>query len=195
MSAEAIESVFTADEIRQRVQALGAALAAEFADQDPLFLGISGGSVLFLADLVRALGVPARFEFVPVKYHHPEIAAAEIMDIHYPLPIDISRQQIVVVKDVVSSGVPETYLAAALRERGAAGVRFVALVDMPEERKTDLEVAHYAFSVHRTGGLVGYGLKHEGRYGNLPFIGRIGGRIGDSPAAASSASDVAESGS
>lgn len=177
MSAETIESVFTADEIRQRVQALGAVLASDYAGKDPLYLGLSGGSVLFLADLVRALDTPVRFEFVPVKYRHPEVAAAEVMDIHYPLP-DIAEQEIVVVKDVVHSGVPETYLASALRERGAASVRFVALVDMPEERKTDLEVAHSAFSVRRTGGLVGYGLKHEGRFGNLPFIGRLGPATG-----------------
>lgn len=174
MSSEAIETVFTAEEIRQRVQALAAVLASDYAGRDPLYLGLSGGSVLFLADLVRALETPVRFEFVPVKYRHPEVAAAEVMDIHYPLPIDISNQEIVVVKDVVHSGVPETYLASALRERGAASVRFVALVDMPEERKTDLEVAHSAFSVRRTGGLVGYGLKHEGRFGNLPFLGRLG---------------------
>lgn len=181
MSAEAIEAVFTAEEIRQRIAALGAVLASEYAHKDPLFLGISGGSVLFLADLVRALEIPVRFEFVPVKYRHPEVAAAEVMDIHYPLPIDISDQEIVVVKDVVSSGVPETYLASALRERGAATVRFVALVDMPEERKTDLEVAHWAFSVRRSGGLVGYGLKHEGRWGNLPYIGRLDPGDGAAP--------------
>lgn len=174
MSSTDIEPVFTADEIRQRVQALGGLLATDYADKDPLFLGISGGSVLFLADLVRTLSEPVRFEFVPVKYHHPEVAAAEVMDIFYPLPIDISEQEIVVVKDVVSSGVPETYLASALRDRGATSVRFVALIDMPEERKTDLEVAHSAFSVRRAGGLVGYGLKHEGRFGNLPYIGRLG---------------------
>jgi hypoxanthine phosphoribosyltransferase len=122
-----------------------------------------------------------RFELVHVEY-----SEGEVLRIQYPIPIEIEGQSVLLVKDVVSSGVIESYLEQQLRERGARDVRVVALIDHPAERKTALEVEYRALSTARDGVLVGYGLKHEGRYGNLPYIGRLGlpgrqGRPGGPP--------------
>jgi hypoxanthine phosphoribosyltransferase len=171
-SPETIELIFPADEIEREVLELGRRLHADHAERDPIFLSLVGGSVIFLADLVRAYDGPARFELLHVGYRHPEVAAAELMEIHYPIPVDLDGQHVLVVKDVVTSGVTETYLAEQLQQKGAASVGFVALIDMPESRKTELEVDYRAFSLERSGPLVGYGLKHDGRFGNLPYIGR-----------------------
>jgi hypoxanthine phosphoribosyltransferase len=174
-AADDVELLLPADEIEREVLALGRRLHGELGDTDPLFLTLLGGSVIFLADLVRAYPAPVRFEFVHVGYHHPEVTAAEVLEIHYPIPVDLAGQHLLVVKDVVTSGVTETYLAEQLGDRGAASVRVVALIDMPEERKTDLAVDYRAFALERTGPLVGYGLKHDGRFGNLPYLGRYTG--------------------
>ena len=168
-----IEPLFRADEIERAVLDLGVRLYQELGETDPLFLGLLGGSVIFLADLVRAYEAPVRFELVHVGYHHPEVAAAEMLAIQYPIPVDMEDQDLLVVKDVIKSGVTETYLAEQLRQKGARRVRFVTLIDMPEERKTDLEIDHRVFSAPDSGPLVGYGLKYEGRFGNLPYIGRL----------------------
>lgn len=173
---EGVESLFSADEIEREVIELGRRLRGELAGSDPLFLSLLGGSVIFLADLVRAYEEPVRYEFVQVGYRHPEVAAAEVVEIHYPIPVHLDGQRVLVIKDVVTSGVTETYLAEQLGQRGAASVELVALIDMPDERKTEVEVDHRVFSLERSEPLVGYGLKHEGRFGNLPYIGRYTGK-------------------
>jgi hypoxanthine-guanine phosphoribosyltransferase len=78
-----------------------------------------------------------------------------------------------VLKDVVSTAVIETYLANQLLQKGARKVRFVALVDLPKERKTHCQIDYSVFTTERSARLVGYGMKHQGRHGNLPYIGYL----------------------
>jgi hypoxanthine phosphoribosyltransferase len=179
-----IETLFEAAEIRDSVAALGRRIADELDAEDPLLIALLGGSVIFLADLVRAIERPVRYEFIDVAYRadRAESAnladgeeAAEVLRIEYPIPIDIAGQSVLVLKDVVSSGVTEPYLEQQLRDRGARAVRFAALIDMPDERKTSFDLHYSALTTHRHGLLVGYGLKYEGRFGNLPYVGRLAG--------------------
>lgn len=172
----AIETLFPAEEVREKVAALGRQLSEELAGEDPLLIALLGGSVIFLADLVRAIEKPVRFEFIDVAYREDPDAGTEdggLTRIHYPIPIDIAGQSVLVLKDVVSSGVTEPYLEQQLRDHGASEVRFAALIDMPDERKTAFDLHYFAMSTRRRGLLVGYGLKHQGRYGNLSYVGRI----------------------
>jgi hypoxanthine phosphoribosyltransferase len=170
-----VEPIFEAQAIAASVAELGRRVGAELGDEDPAVLAVLGGSVIFFADLVRAMRRPVRFEMIYVEYSRAGEREGEtpVLEIHYPIPVEIAGQTVVVVKDVVESGVIETYLDQQLRNRGARSVRFVALIDMPAERKTSFEVDYHAFQTSRQGTLVGYGLKHGGRYGNLPFIGRL----------------------
>lgn len=159
-------------EIRRRVAELGRRLDSELAGQDPLVLSLIGGSLMLLADLLRAVEAPLRFELIHVEY-----AAANRDDtllIHFPMPVDVAGQSVLLLKDVVTTGVIETYLGNELRERGARAVRLAALIDVPSERKTELAVDFALFTEERPGSFVGYGLKRHGRHGNLPFLGRVG---------------------
>lgn len=171
-----VETLFDAQTVRESVTALGRRLAEELGAEDPLLVALLGGSVIFLADLVRAIERPVRFEFIDVAYQEDPDAGAEdggLTRIHYPIPIDIAGQSVLVLKDVVSSAVTEPYLEQQLRDHGAREVRFAALIDMPDERKTAFDLHYSALTTHRQGLLVGYGLKHQGRYGNLPYVGRL----------------------
>jgi len=173
-----IEPLFDAGALAASVTALGRRLEDELIDQDPVVVAVLGESVIFLADLVRAIRRPVRFEMIHVEYSESAAGArpgqrAAVREIHYPMPVQIAEQTVVVVKDVVEAGIIESYLEQQLRDRGARAVRFVALIDMPAERKISFEVDYHAFQTSRQGTLVGYGLKHGGRYGNLPFIGRL----------------------
>jgi hypoxanthine phosphoribosyltransferase len=190
---ERIEPLFEAAALSASVADLARKLTADFAppgdapetDTEPLLLAILGGSLIFLADLVRAVDRPVRYELIQVGYSEgdrvetppdaPETLEIPetVQNIHYPIPVEISGRSVVVLKDVVASGVIELYLAEKLRQHGAREVRFAALIDMPDERKTDFALDYSAFTTRRNGILVGYGLKHEGRYGNLPYIGRL----------------------
>jgi hypoxanthine phosphoribosyltransferase len=175
-----IEVLFDTGTVRESVAALGRQLGDEIGDENPLLLALLGGSVIFLADLVRAIGRPVRYEFIDVAYR---VAATdsdeggEVLRIEYPIPIDIAGQSVLVLKDVVSSAVTEPYLEQQLRNHGASQVRFAALIDMPDERKTAFDLHYSALLTHRRGVLVGYGLKHQGAYGNLPYVGRLADEI------------------
>ena len=169
-----IKVLFDARAIAARVQTLGQKLQREVAHEDPLVLSLLGGSVIFLADVIRAVSTPLRYEFVHVDYTmHEEEGREEILDIHYPIPVEVAGQSVLVVKDVVSSGVIETYLANQFAQHGASRVRFAALVDLPKERKTHCQVDYSVFTTERSARLVGYGMKHHGRYGNLPYVGYL----------------------
>lgn len=172
MTTPTIKVLFDARHIAARVQALGQKLQREVAAEDPLIVTLLGGSVIFLADLLRAISTPLRYEFVQVDYQsHDEGGEEEVVDIHYPIPIEVAGQSVLVLKDVVSSAIIESYLANQFAQRGARRVRFVALVDLPKERKTHCQVDYSVFTTERTARLVGYGMKHQGRYGNLPYVG------------------------
>jgi hypoxanthine phosphoribosyltransferase len=181
-----IETLFEAAEIRDSINTLGRRIADELGAEDPLLIALLGGSVIFLADLVRAIEQPVRYELIDVAYRADRTdpanpidgeEAAEVLRIEYPIPIDIAGQSVLVLKDVVSSGVTEPYLEQQLRNHGARAVRFAALIDMPDERKTAFDLHYSALTTHRHGLLVGYGLKHEGRFGNLPYVGRLAGGV------------------
>jgi hypoxanthine phosphoribosyltransferase len=171
--AKATEVLFTPDAVREGVLALGRRIEEEIGDEDPLLVALLGGSVIFFADLVRAIRRPIRFELIHIA---TESAESGVMQIQYPIPVEIAGQSVVVVKDVVASGITEPYLEQQLRDHGARGVRFAALIDIPDDRKTGFEVSYSVFTIPRQGILVGYGLKHDGRYGNLPHVARLVGR-------------------
>jgi hypoxanthine phosphoribosyltransferase len=174
----AIEPLFDAHALREGVADLGRSIEREIGDEDPLLLALLDGSVILLADLVRTFERPVRFGLIHVGYTsagNTEEVETEggLLQIHYPLPVEIEGQSVVVLKDVVSSGVTEPYLAQQLRDHGARSVRFAALIDLPDERKTDFELDYCVFQSRRRGVLVGYGLKQAGRYGHLPYLGLI----------------------
>lgn len=161
--------LFDAPTLQREVEALGARLSESFQGTEPLLLAILDGSLVFLADLVRAISKPVRFELIHVESSKDESDRPNAL--RYPIPIEIAGQEVVIVKDIVTSGVIEPYLVQQLRARGASSVRLVALLDVPEERKTDFTPDDRAFRVSRRGTFVGYGLKRGGGFGNLPYLG------------------------
>lgn len=170
---DAIQPVFSRAEIAERVGVLGRRLGRELP-ADALLVSLLGGSVIFLADLVRAIDRPVHYEFIHVETSGGEDAATPLA-LQWPIPFSVTGADVLLLKDVVTSGVTETYLMQQLSDHGAARVRLAALVDIPAERKTDLAADYRVFTAERTGTLVGYGLKHAGGYGNLPYIGRLVG--------------------
>ena len=167
-----IQTLYDAETIQNKVKELGRQIEEDHGETDPWVISIVGGSVLFLADLIRSFSQPVRFDFVQVQY---SVSAHEgdLLEIHYPISLDVTQQNLVIVKDVVISGVIENYLASQFRDRGAKKVIFAALIDVPDQRTTDFQPDYSLFRAERQGIFVGYGLKHEGRFGSLPYIGQV----------------------
>ena len=171
-----VEPLYAAETIAREVGALGERLDRDLP-ADVLLVSLVDGSLIFLADLVRSIPRPVRYELLHVE---TGVGGAEagrgegsFLSLHYPVDFSVRGESLLLLKDVVASGVIETYLVGQLREQGAREVRIAALVDKPGERKTDLEVDYGVFSDSGPGILVGYGLKHRGGHGNLPYIGLL----------------------
>ena len=167
-----IKLLFEANDIQRRVKGLGQRLERDKPLEDPLFISIVGGSVLFLADLIRTMAEPIRYEFVQVHYAASG-RGGDILEVGYPISLDVSGQDILVVKDVVSTGVIESYLKSQFQHRGARRVVFATLIDVKGERTTDFQPDYQLFTVEHAGVFVGYGLQYQGRWGNLSYIGEV----------------------
>ena len=174
MTEPQIQILYDAATIEKNVAALGQRLQADFAGQDPIMVSILGGSVVFLADLLRAVQKPIRYETVKVQYSAAD-GDENLLEIDFPISAEVQGQSLIVLKDVVATGVTESYLASQFQELGAADIRFVALLDLPEQRRSEFAVDYQLFTPKRPGTFVGYGLKIDGRYGNLPYLGRLVG--------------------
>jgi hypoxanthine phosphoribosyltransferase len=168
MDATNFERRFEADRIAARIGEVARRLDEDFRDRPLVLLAILKGAALFAADLSRRLTVPLTLEYISVR----RAEGSEILQIDFATGFEITGRPVVLLKDVVNTGVIETYLSDQLRGGGAESVRIAAIVDKPHERKTDLAV-DYALFTSEGGTFVGYGMEHRGRWGNLPYVGEI----------------------
>jgi hypoxanthine phosphoribosyltransferase len=166
-----IEQVFTAKAIASRVSELGAELRHD-CDGEIFLLGILRGASFFLADLMRTIEGPVAYGFVDVILDVADTETAAALQIDYLSHTNVAGRNVYVLKDVVSTGIIESYLLSQFRLHQPARVKLVALLDRPDLRTIDLRVDFRAFEVS-DGTYVGYGLEVDNRFGNLPWIGRL----------------------
>lgn len=169
-----IRPVFSEDEIAARVRALGAAIRAQSGDGEVFLLGVLKGTALLLADLLRAIPGDVSYGFVDVVRDVADNETADALEIDFLSFTDIRGRNVYLLKDVVSTGVIENYLLSQLRTHDPASLRLIALLDRPSARTVDLTADFVAFTVKEDGTWIGYGLEQRSRFGNLPFIGRVG---------------------
>lgn len=169
-----IRPVFSADEIATRMRALAGEIRSDAGDSEVFLLGILKGASCFLADLMRAIPGDVSYGVIDVVRDVTDHAIADALEIDFLSYTDIRGRRVYVLKDVVSSGVIENYLLAQLRMHEPVVLRLVALLDRANARTVDLPADFRAFAIEEDGTWVGFGLEHERRYGNLPYIGRLG---------------------
>jgi hypoxanthine phosphoribosyltransferase len=167
-----ITPLFDAPEIAARVAALGREIRAAAGDDEVFLLGILKGAALFLADLLRAIPGDVSYGFIDV-IRDPADQVVDALEIDFLSFTDIRGRNVFVLKDVVSTGVIESYLLANLRLHDPRSLRLVALLDRPDARTSDLTTDFRAFAIEE-GIFAGYGLEHDRRFGNLPYIARVG---------------------
>ncbi len=157
-------------QIQERVLALGCQLTADYAGKDPLLVGILSGSFPFIADLVRAMNLPLAVDFMAVSSYGDRTSSSGVVRILKDLNSSIAGRHVIIVEDIVDTGLTLDYLYQNLQTRHPASLKVCALLDKREARKRDVEVAYVGFPCPNEF-VVGYGLDYGGRYRNLPFIG------------------------
>lgn len=163
-------------EIARRVQDIAQKIRADYPTDPVVLVAILKGAGFFVADLARAIPGTVRMEYIDVIRGDDE---GEIVDFHFVTRFPVKDQDVIVLKDVARSGIVESYLMTHLREQGPRSIRFAAVVDRPQERKSSLLVDYVLFPSEE-GVLVGYGMEYRGEGGNLPHIAQVR-TPGDSP--------------
>ncbi len=168
-----IKKAFSEKRIARRIQKLGAEIRGDAGSAQVFLLGVLKGASCFLADLMRAIPGEVGFGFIDVVRDVADTEVAAAMEIDYLNWINIAGKNVYLLKDVVSSGVIESYLLAQLRQKDPSVLKLVALVDRPALRTIELKVDYRVFEADHQGAFLGYGLELDGQGGNLPYIGRV----------------------
>ena len=158
------------EELRQRVRELGEEISKEYAGKEILMIGVLRGAVMFMADLARAITVPVMIDFMAVSSYGTSTSSSGIVRILKDLDEEVAGKHVLIVEDIIDSGLTLSYLVDNIKSRQPASVRICTLLNKPERRKVDLEVNYNGFVVPDEF-VVGYGLDYAEKYRNVPFIG------------------------
>ncbi len=154
--------------IAARIAAVGQAISTDFVGKELVLVAMLKGATVFLADLLRAIGGPVRFELVNVTRKGEGIG--EVIDLTYATHVNLSGVSALILKDICHSGVTENYLITHLAQQQPASLDVVALIDRPLLRRVAVEPRYVVLPDVPDGRLVGYGMEYQGRWGNLPGI-------------------------
>jgi hypoxanthine phosphoribosyltransferase len=166
------EVLFTAQEIEQRVLELGAALSQDYAGLNPLLVGVLRGVYIFMADLHRAMTIPAAVDFMAVSSYSPESRDRGMVQIIKDLDVSIASRHVIFVEDMVDTGLTLNFLLRTLRVQQPASLEVCTLFNKPQRRLIDIAIKYKGFDVPDRL-IVGYGLDYRERYRNLPFVGLL----------------------
>jgi len=162
--------VVTQDEIQARIVELAEQIAEEYADREVLLVGVLKGAVMFMADFARALPRPVQLEFMAVSSYGASTSSSGVVRILKDLDKDISGKHVLVVEDIIDSGLTLSWLLRNLASRGPASVEVVALFRKPEACTVPVPVRYVGFDIDNEF-VVGYGLDYAERYRDMPYVG------------------------
>lgn len=164
-----LEQLISTEAIQTRIKELGAEIARDYAELNPLLIGVLKGAFMFLGDLMRAIDIPLGIEFMAISSYGDGMRTSGEVRILKDLDVAIEGRHILVVEDIVDTGLTLSYLLANLKSRGAASVKLAALLDKYERREKEVPIDYLGFKIPDKF-VVGYGLDFAERYRSLPFI-------------------------
>jgi len=165
-----VKILISEQQIRDRIQELGAQISGDYQGTEPILVSILRGSFLFLADLSRTLTVPHEVDFMAVSSYGNAQESTGVVRLLQDLSSDVSRRHVLVVEDIVDTGLTWEYIRANLMTRRPASLKIVTLLNKEERRRVDVPV-DYAGFVIEDAFVVGYGLDYQQKLRNLPYIG------------------------
>jgi hypoxanthine phosphoribosyltransferase len=167
--APAPQVFITAEQIQARILELGKQIEADYTERPIHLIGILKGAFIFLSDLVRAIRAPVRVDFIGISSYGKGKSTSGEVKVTKDLDIVIENADVLIVEDIVDSGVTLSYLIKVLQQRHPRSLRIAALLDKPERRQRPVDVAYVGFQIPDRF-VVGYGLDYAEDYRNLPDI-------------------------
>jgi hypoxanthine phosphoribosyltransferase len=166
------EILVQADDLKHRIRELGAEITRDYADRDLLMVCVLKGAVFFLSDLMREVEVPCEVDFMAVASYGSSTDSSGVVRILKDLDAPIQGRDVLIVEDIVDSGLTLQYLLRTLSARGPATLEVCALLTKPERRKVALPTRYVGFEIPNRFA-IGYGLDHAERYRNLPYVAAL----------------------
>ncbi len=168
---ENIQEILVSEkQLKKRIREMAEEITRDYAGKAPLMVGILRGSVIFMADLVRQIDLPISMDFMVVSSYGAGTVSSGLVNIKKDLEEDIEGKDVIIVEDILDSGVTLSYLKGYLANRKPASLKIVTLLDKPARRRADIAADYCGFTVPDEF-VVGYGLDFAERYRNLPYIG------------------------
>jgi hypoxanthine phosphoribosyltransferase len=156
--------------LRNRVAEIGAEISTDYAGRDLLLVGVLKGAVFFMADLMRQLTIPCEVDFMAISSYGASTDSSGIVRILKDLDINIEGRDVLVVEDIIDSGLTLSYLVRTLEARQPASLEICALLTKPDRREIVVPVRYTGFEIPNEF-VIGYGLDYDERYRNLPYVG------------------------
>lgn len=164
------EVLISADQISSRVQELGAQIAADYDGKRPILVGVLRGAIVFMVDLMRAIDIPLEVDFMATSSYGASTKSSGVVRILKDLDTVIEGRHVLIVEDIIDSGLTLQYTTELLLARHPASLRICTLLDKPANRRVDIHVDYVGFAIPNRF-VVGYGLDFSEIYRNLPYIG------------------------
>jgi hypoxanthine phosphoribosyltransferase len=160
------------DDLRRKVAELGARISEDYAGRELLLVGVLKGAIFFLSDLMRELSIPCEVDFMAVASYGSSTESSGVVRILKDLDASIDGRHVLIVEDIVDSGLTLQYLLRNLKARNPASVEVCALLTKPTRREVELQARYVGFEIPNRF-VVGYGLDHAERYRNLPYVAAL----------------------
>ncbi len=176
MNDRAIGEILVSNEdLRRRIGELGAEISRDYEGRDLVMVGVLKGAVLFIADLMRDLTVPCEIDFMAVSSYGSETDSSGVVRILKDLDAPIEDRDVLIVEDIIDSGLTLHYLIKNLRARNPRSLEVCSLLTKPERRRVDLPIRYVGFEIPNRFA-IGYGLDYAQRYRNLPYVAALSER-------------------
>jgi hypoxanthine phosphoribosyltransferase len=164
------EILIDEDRLQARIRELGNEITADYTGRELLLVGVLKGAVFFMADLMRAISVPCEIDFMAISSYGASTDSSGVVRILKDLDINIEGRHVLVIEDIIDSGLTLSYLIRNLESREPASLEVCALLTKPERREIDVDVRYVGFDIPNRF-VIGYGLDFAERYRNLPYVG------------------------
>ena len=163
------EALVSQADLERRVRELGAEISRDYKGKELFLVGVLKGAVFFLSDLMRALEVPCEVDFMAVASYGSSTDSSGVVRILKDLDATIEGKDVLIVEDIIDSGLTLSYLLRTLRARDPGSLEVCALLTKPERREVDLPIRYTGFEIPNKF-VIGYGLDHAERFRNLPYV-------------------------
>ncbi|MBU3101016.1 MULTISPECIES: hypoxanthine phosphoribosyltransferase [Clostridium] len=170
MNNDIKEVLYNEDQLRDKIRQMGEKVSKDYYGKDLILIGILKGSVIFMSDLLKEITIPCKMDFMAVSSYGNSTKTSGVVRILKDLDFEIQGKDVLIVEDIIDSGVTLKYLMKCLSARKPSSLEIICLLNKPERRKVDIDVKYVGFDVPDFF-IVGFGMDYAERYRNLPYIG------------------------